>query len=103
MLAALSPDDASMRFDESFADGQAEARAAGMLPTTMLRAIETLEHIWQFVGSDARPVVCDRDDNGIVPLPGIDTHRALAVDQRVGQQVVQHHLNARAVDIDKRQ
>jgi len=46
-----------MGLDEGFADCQSEASAARMLLAAMSRSIETLEHVWQFVGGDARSIV----------------------------------------------
>src|SRR5690349_17622531 len=92
-----------MSFNKCFADSEAEAGAAGTLPTTICGAIEALEDMWQFVGSDARPIIGNRDDNLIVLLAGCDPYCSLTIDLRVGDQVVEDNLNARVIDVDQGQ
>ena len=92
-----------MGLDEGLTDGQSEASATRTLLAAMPRPVETLEHMWQLIGSDTRPIVRNRYDNYIVPPPGGNAHFALTIRQRVGNQVAERDLYARAVHVDQRQ
>jgi hypothetical protein len=74
-----------------------------MLLVTVSRSIEPLEQAWQFVGINARSIVRNRHDNRIAPSLGGDVHFTLTVHLRIGDQVVEHNLDAPAVDVDQRQ
>src|SRR5690242_1551702 len=103
MSAALHPDGASVGLDEGLADGQPQACATRVLPTTVPRPVKTLEHVWQLIGVDARAIIRNRDYDAIVAHRGCDMHLALAIDQRVSDQVVEHNLYARRVHVHRRQ
>src|ERR1051326_8263903 len=103
MQAALGPDDTTMSFDKGFADSQPQARPAGMLLATMLCPVKTLKHMWQLVGRDARSIIRHRYDHCVFPPLSSDMHFALTIHQRIGDQVVEHHLNAPPIYVYQRQ
>ena len=92
-----------MSLDEGLADSQSEAGAARTLLAAMARPVETLEHMWQLVGGDARPIVRNGYNNSINPPLSGDAHFALTIHQCVGNQIVEHNLYACAVHVDQRQ
>jgi hypothetical protein len=85
--------------DESLADGQSKACTARMLLAAMSRPVETPEHMFQLVGGDTRPIVRNCYNKHIVPPLGGNTHFALTIHERVGDQIVEHNLHSRAVHV----
>ncbi len=103
LQAALGPDGASVGLHEGLTDGQSEASASGVVLAAMPRPVEPLEDVWQFVGIDAWSIIRNCYDHCIVPPLSSDMHLALTVHRRIGDQVVEHDLDAPAVYVDQRQ
>src|SRR5579872_533569 len=92
-----------MGLNESLADGKSDASAARTLLATTPRTIESFEHMGQFVGGDARPIVRNGDINCIVPLLSSDAHFARTIRLRISDQIMEYNLYSCAVYVDQRQ
>src|SRR5579859_3739537 len=73
-----------------------------MLLATVPRAVETLEHVWQFVRGHAGSIIRNGENNAISPSFGANIHFVLAIYERVRDQVVQHNFYTRAICVDRR-
>ncbi len=86
-----------MSLDEGLTDGQSKTSATRALLAAMACPVEPLEYVRQFVGIDAWSIIRNCYDHCIVWPLSSDMHFALTVHQRIGDQVVEHDLDAPAV------